>query len=195
MAADSEFQFDLPRSRELAIQLDEVMESRKDSFKAELTQENYDKTIGAYIELLGRLYGMDIKGEFLLGEKVHSAMPDGYELWAATRMRGLCSEMQFLGTDRRRKKGNPDLLVDGVFIDIKTPESEKRIAKRINEGAAQCRNRGQAEGVVLLSPLRLDIGQNDIEGVAKKRIELGFADKVYLINSDLSVTELEKTSR
>lgn len=194
VAADSEQKFSFEQSKELAERLGDIMATRKDSFLGNLSEENYRNTVESWLEDVGKMYGMDIKGEFLLGEKLYSAIPDGYEIWAATRMRSSWKEIRFLGTDRRRKKGNPDLLVNGEYVDIKTPESDGRIARRVNQGATQCRNRGQDEGIVLLSPLRLDGGYDRMDQISQERIDQGFADRVYVIESDLNITQLDKTS-
>lgn len=194
VAADSEHKFNLEQSKELAERIGEIMSARQDAFLGELTKTNYENTVEAWLKDVGKLYGMKISGEFLLGEKLYSAIPDGYEIWAATRMRASWKEVQFLGTDRRRKKGNPDLLVYGKYVDIKTPENDGRIARRVNQGATQCKNRGQDEGIVLLSPLKLNGGYDKMVQISQERIDLGFADRVYVIEVDSSVIPLDKAS-
>ena len=89
---------------------------------------------------------------------LYSAIPDGYEIWAVTRMRGQFSEVRFLSTDRMRRKANPDLFAAGRYIEIKTPEHSWNISEILHGGYLQCENRGHDGGTVILSPLRLKEG-------------------------------------
>ena len=98
------------------------------------------------------------------------------------------TEIQFLGEDRRRRKGNPDLLVDGVYIDIKSPEKKRRIGERLVDAATQCRNRGQSGGVAILNPLRLEDGAEICERVARNKVNRGQLKTVYVLGADSSVT-------
>ena len=157
VAADSEHKFNLEQSKELAAKLGEVVSQRRESFKfAGYTKESYAKTVEAWIKDVGKIYEMDFSGEYLLGNGLSSAMPDGYELWAATRLRNRYQKMQFLGEDSSRRKGNPDLLVEGKYIEIKTPKKVQNVEDKIHEGYMQCNNRGGNGGLVILSPLRLE---------------------------------------
>ena len=157
VAADSEQKFNLEQSKELAVKLGEVMSQRKDAFKdGGFTKEGYEKTVEAWIKDIGKLYGMDLSGEYLSGQKKRSAAPDGYELWAATRLRSRYKTMQFLGEDYSRTKGNPDLLIDGRYVEIKTPEIVGNIRDKVHEAYVQCINRGGKNALIILSPLRLE---------------------------------------
>ena len=172
-AADSEQKFNLTQSRDLALKLGNIMSQRKVAFKdGGFTKECYEKTVEAWIKDIGDMYGMELSGEYLFGEKKRRAMPDGYELWAVTRLRSRYIKIQFLAEDFKRK-GNPDLLIDGKYADIKTPEYVDNIDGRIHKGYKQCINKGANEGLVILSPLRLkDYGPgyiNNIESTVRKK--------------------------
>lgn len=183
------------RARRLAGYFGRAMDGRKALFKQDLTEDNYNRTVGALLEDIGKVYGMNIKGECLIGPKLQSAMPDGYEIWAATRMKDYFHELQFLGEDRRRRKGNPDLLAEGIYIDIKTPEFKENITDRIHHGYVQCRNRGQQYGVVIISPLRLSADGGECEYFARKTVlrkrRKNETVRVYVLGGDSSVKIVE----
>lgn len=185
---DAEAHLDERQAKRLAKLFGRAMDGRKYRFRQDLTEENYARTVDALLKDIGRVYGMDIKGECLIGPKLQSAMPDGYEIWAATRMKGYFEKIQFLGEDRRRRKGNPDLLADGIFVDIKTPERSRRIGRRLIDADEQCRNRGQDDGVAILSPLRLEEGWELCDSIAEAKVKSGEISKVYVLGSDSSVT-------
>jgi len=186
--ADAKSHFDAEGARRLADAFDASMSAHREWFLKKLTQERYDEAIGSLLSDIGKIYGMEITGEFALGPKLYSAIPDGDEIWAATRMRGHFEAAQFLSTDRRRRKGNPDLLVDGKYIDIKTPHSIKRVSERLTYAADQCRNRGQEDGIAILSTLRIDEGAHRCMGFAQAKVNRGQLVRVYVVQQDSVVT-------
>ena len=193
---DAKKPLDEKNAKRLAEYFDRTIESRKARFRDDLRKEVYEREIGSLLSDIGKVYGMSIKGECLIGPKLQSAMPDGYEIWAATRMGGRFDEIQFLGEDRRRRKGNPDLIADGVYVDIKTPENVAKVKDRIHEGYMQCRNRGQQEGFVILSSMRVKdkaeqhkFVENAMSTVSRKRRneqEL----KVFVVSPDSAMVEI-----
>lgn len=197
VAADSEQKFNLEQSKELAVKLEEVMSQRKEAFKISgFTKAGYEKTVEAWIKDIGKLYGMDLSGEFLFGSGLHSAMPDGYELWAATRLRNRYQKMQFLGEDSSRRKGNPDLLADGKYIEIKTPLKVKKIEEKIHEGYTQCNNRGGNGGLVILSPLNLEVLDDRYmryaENTIRRKRRNGQDVSAIVIDENLNLIDLPK---
>lgn len=189
--ADAKNRFGVEGARKLADAFNASMSARKSWFLDQITQERYDEAIGSFLADVGRVYGMNISGEFSSGPKLYSALPDGDEIWALTRMGELFKTAQFLSTDRRRRKGNPDLLVDGEYIDIKTPKRVRRVGERLNDAATQCRNRGQDAGIAILSTLRLDEGAERCAGFAQAKIESGKVDRVYLVWQNSSVDVIQ----
>lgn len=153
---DAKKPLDLIGARKLADAFSASMDARVKWLNKSLTQEHYDETVGSLLNDIGRIYGMDVTGEFAFGRGLHSAVPNGDEIWAVTRLRESFKAVQFLSTDRTRKKGNPDFLANGEYADIKTLQKVRNTSDRIHEGYTQCVNRGQAGGVVVLSTLRLD---------------------------------------
>ena len=178
------------RAKRLANLFGRAMDGRKELFRQELTEENYARTVEALLKDIGKVYGMNIKGECLIGEKLHSAIPDGYEIWAATRMGGYFEELQFLGEDRRRRRGNPDLLADGIYMDIKTPVNPDKIGKNLTYASTQCRNRGQSAGVAILSPLRLKSRPEECLRTANSWVNQARISKVYVLGGNSSVIEI-----
>jgi len=191
--SDSLHMRDVSHSKELVRRFGSCMEARRAEFllpKPNLTQADYDRTVGALLVDIGDAYGMKWRGEFACGEKLYSAIPEDHEIWAVTRMCGHFNEVSFLSTDRRRRRGNPDLLVDGRYIDIKSPENPDRIGKSLTYASTQCRNRGQADGIAILSPLRLRERPEECLRTASKWINEGRISGVYVIGVDSSVTDL-----
>lgn len=115
-------------------------------------------------ELDGIGSGMRVRGEYASGPKLYGAVPDRYEIWAATRLGGYDNDVTFLSTNRRRKRGNPDLLLGGHFVEIGTPVRASKVSERMHDGCLQCLNRGQQEGAVIISPLRLEDDQVSFNG-------------------------------
>ena len=167
------------------------MRARVSWFNKELTRARYDESVGSLLADIGKVYGIDVSGEYAFGKGLHSAEPDGDEIWALTRMAGRFQSAQFLSEDRARKKGNPDLLVHGEYMDIKTLRKVGNTSDRIHEGYTQCVNRGQDGGVVILSSLRLDKVDDKFTRYASKAVERkkrgGQSVRVYAIQQDSAI--------
>lgn len=192
--ADAKSHFSAEGARVLADAFNASMSAHRSWFLKQVTQERYDEAIGSFLADIGRVYGMDIGGEFAFGSKLYSALPDGDEIWALTRMGEIFETAQFLSTDRRRRKGNPDLLADGEYVDIKTLKVVEKTEERLHKGYTQCRNRGQDHGVVLLSALRLNPEDDRFLRFANTTVNRknrrGQPLHVYAIHGDSSIDEL-----
>lgn len=193
--SDSLHPFNVERSGELVRLFENAMSARSAVFRQDETQESYDRTVGALLRDIGDAYGMAWTGGFANGisptdptKRLDSAIPNGEEIWAVTRMKPLHRVIHFPSLDRGIPHGNPDLLVDGRFIDIKTPHSKKRIGKNLTLAATQCHQRGQSEGLAVLSPLNL--GSDGIEvyrRTAKSWVEHGRLASIYVIKTDSTI--------
>lgn len=191
-ADDAKSHLDADGARELADSFGRCMDIRRKWFLNDLTEKRYDEYVGSFLASVGETYGMRILGEYANGPKLYSAIPDGDEIWAATRLGSYSDVVTFLSTDRRRRKGNPDLLLgDGTYADIKTPTSRKRIAARLAEASKQCRSRGQRGGVAVLSALRLDDGREAALRVSKDCVRRESISRVYLVGPDSTVELIE----
>lgn len=157
-----------------------------------MAEKRYDEYVGSFPASVGEAYGMRMLGEYANGPKLYSAIPDGDEIWAATRL-GSCSDVvTFLGTDRRRRKGSPDLLLgDGTYADTESPTSRKRVAARLAEANKQCRSRGKRGGAAVPSALRLDDGQEAALRVSKDCVRRESISRVYLVGPDSTVELIE----
>ena len=171
------------------------MEIRKRWFLNDVTEERYEEYVGSFLSSIGKSYGMRVRGEYASGPKLYSAVPDGYEIWAATRLGGYDDDVTFLSTDRRRRKGNPDLLLGGRFAEIKTPVRASKISERIHDGCLQCLNRGQQEGVVIISPLRLEDDQESfnrrVDSAAERKRRRGDEFTLFVLGADSSVRTMK----
>lgn len=190
-------------AKQLADRMGACMGVRKDSFlhgEGGITQKRYDALIESFISDIGKAYGMNLSGEFACGKGLTSAMPDGYELWATTRMNGIFTTAQFLSEDFARGKANPDLMVDGQYIDIKSPNTKAQVKNRLGDAARQCINRaeieqsGQSEGLAILSGIRIaDDTDDKVFEYAKGRVDktqsIYHLAKVWYLRSDSSIQE------
>ena len=198
---DAEKPLPASRARGLADSMGDCMQARADAYRSVgrliRTQESYDASVGALLADIGDVYGMKLTGGFAEGASkvdstkiLESAIPNGNELWAVTRMLGKWDEVHFPSIDRGIRKGNPDLLVDGRYIDIKTPDSKEKIRDRINDASHQCKNRGQDDGAVIISLLNIGDEIELCERVVKDRIKNGWIDRAWIVCQDSEVIDL-----
>ena len=193
--SDSLRPFNVEHSGELVKRFEDTMNARSAAFRRDETQENYDRTVGALLWDIGDSYGMAWTGGYAYGvsptdptKRLDSAIPNGEEIWAVTRMKPFHKDIHFPSLDRGIPHGNPDLLVDGKYIDIKTPHSKKRIGKNLTLAATQCHQRGQAEGLAVLSPLNLaSDGIEVYKRTAKSWVKHGRLTSVYVIGTDSTI--------
>ena len=72
--------------------------------------------------------------------------------------------------------------------DIKTPHSKKRIGKNLTLAATQCHQRGQAEGLAVLSPLNLGADGIKVYGrTANSWVKHGRLASIYVIRTDSTI--------
>lgn len=194
-ARDARSPLDPGSAKGFAESIGRCMEIRKRWFLNDVTEERYEEYVGSFLSSIGKSYGMRVRGEYASGPKLYSAVPDGYEIWAATRLGGYDDDVTFLSTDRRRRKGNPDLLLGGRFAEIKTPVRASKISERIHDGCLQCLNRGQQEGVVIISPLRLEDDQESfnrrVDSAAERKRRRGDEFTLFVLGADSSVRTMK----
>lgn len=165
----------------MADRFQEMISEAEARFVAEKTKESYESTVGKVIEDIGREYGIELSTEFLSGRGTASAMPSGDEIWAVLAARSVLESVVFVGQDEAYG-GNPDLMSGGVYIDVKTPRTLKKVGRRLNHAAGQCHARGQAEGVAILSSLRYeDSDFGKAIDVAREFVESGTLRRVIAI--------------
>ena len=138
-------------SQEDSRKLAEAMQACLNSAGKAKSIEEYEGSTGRTLSLIGEVYGIDLRGEYLHGHGLSSAYPSGEEVWAVTHAPMRCQKVLFLGTDSLRG-GSPDVSIDGVVYDIKTPRGLGKLGKRLYHAAEQCRMVG-AEGRAILSSL------------------------------------------
>ena len=139
-------------------------------FRRKKTADNYESTVGAVVSAIGEAEGVRASCEY-------GALPNGDEVVAAM---SLANESVVF---RRELQGqrNPDVFIDGVMMEIKTPESMRKVSKRLLHAAAQFDSYPAERKVCLLSTLRLPAG-SDPSGVARGFVEDGTLDEVVIVN-------------
>lgn len=203
--SDSLRPFSVEKARELADKMDVCIGRRANAYRAvpieNRTRELYERHIESLVSDVGDVYGMRLTGGFAEGwsgidptKRVESAIPNGDELWATTRMSKQFTDVHFPSIDRAIRKGNPDLLVNGEYIDIKTLHNAEKAEDRLHEGYVQCRNRGQDHGVVILSGLRLNPEDERFMRYASATVarknRKGQPLQAYVVHGDSSTDEL-----
>ena len=197
-------------SKKLADRMIECMAVREDVYRhstvGAYTEQLYNKTVCALLSDIGDVYGMKLTCEYKTGVSwfdrskiVESGMPKGEEVWAITRpqMREKFgqSEVNFPHQDHGRHKGNPDLLVNGEYMEIKTPDFIENISNNIQHGYAQCDNRGHNGGVVILNTMKLKKKSEKCLYYAEKTVQRkkrnGQKLRVYVIDQKLDVHEVK----
>ena len=108
------------------------------AFFSSKTLEGYSRTIGAYLEALGDAYGLDMSGETvrLRSGDYAGAHPNGNEIYAAVSAADSGS-VRFIC---ERADKTPDVEINGVTYEIKTPESRRKVSVRLKEALVKSDN-------------------------------------------------------
>lgn len=147
------------------------------------TQDGYDLTLGRFFFHMGEACDCDFSAEF-------KAKPDGNELWAATRLARSCKSLRFRYATTQHK--NPDFLIDGTLVELKTPDSERKITKRLLSIPNQFVAYPDEPIVGALSLLRLDVSASDASDVAQRFIDDGTLDAAFVIPKDGEPIEVKR---
>ncbi len=117
--------------RGIADVFDDALAKTAKAFRRNKTQENYEATVGRFLQQIGDAFGIEMSGRTYLkknGREIVGACPDGEELWAALRMLQAdkkASEIIWIPETSANK--TPDMIVDGIGVEIKTPKSMRKI--------------------------------------------------------------------
>lgn len=167
------------------------MESAWSAFKnTGKTRDGYETTVATYLEDIGEASGVAMSGTYRANS--HGtfifAEPDGYEIWAATKLFGYESTVDFLPSDRSLY---PDARIDGGYAEIKTPSSAGKTARRLKHAARQLSVVDGDVKRVYLSALRVD-DENTMRATAQRFVDDGTFDSLFLIRRDGSIEQIEK---
>lgn len=169
---------------ELASLYDDGLRSAWDAFKQlGKTADAYQATVGAYLSELGSACGGDFSAEYL-------ARPDGEEIWAALRLLDVSESIRFRYATTEHK--SPDFLVDGVLLEVKTPQSGRKVTKRLLEIGRQFEGYPDVPKVGALSLLNLDTEVDDVVSIAQRFVDDGTLDVVYVIPKTGEIKRVER---
>lgn len=175
------------------LELDELFERGSKSVRKKfLSARKHDRaavyraTMQPFMEEFGRAYGFEFSGELFFSPKgaAVGAFPDGKELSAAAiyaRRYAGDSPIKFNATHETRM---PDLLVDGHYVDIKTPESASGAKTRLKGGLPQLEAVKEEEirAIVDLSYVADGEETQALDNI-RELVAEGKYDKVYVIDS------------
>ena len=147
------------------------------------TREAYQATVEAYLKNIGDAAGGSFSAEFM-------AQPTGEEIWAAVQLSGTYGSVKFRYATSKHK--NPDFLVDGTLLELKTPQSERKITKRLLEISNQFAAYQGELKVGAISLLNLDVDADDVVAIVKRFVVDGTLDVVYVISKSGDVTKIER---
>lgn len=115
----------------IAETLSDALTETEKAFKKEKTEENYSATIRRFLHEVGEPFNVDMDGGTYLkknGREIVGACPNGEELWTALRRcEAGASSASWIPPSNSYKA--PDVLIDGVAYEIKTPRSLAKIGR------------------------------------------------------------------
>lgn len=147
------------------------------------TADAYQRTVGAYLSELGSACGGRFSADFM-------ARPDGDEIWAALRLLSVAGSVRFRCATAEHK--SPDFLVDGVLLELKTPQSERKVTRRLLEISRQFEGYPDEPRAGALSLLNLSVEVDSVVGVAQRFVDDGTLDTVYVIPKSGEVKRVER---
>lgn len=170
-------------SRRLAGAMKKRLGSAFSAAKKEGTKEAYDGRVNKLLKAIGDVYGVDISAEYAPKKDKDwcSAKPYGDEVYAICRLSGMIERATFRRICKREHVLSVDLMIDGEYVDVKTPREIGSFNGRLKHAVDQCREAGQKSGVVILSDLNCSSDFAEFEERARSFIRSGAISKVYVV--------------
>ncbi|MDO4428553.1 MAG: hypothetical protein Q4B91_03475 [Atopobiaceae bacterium] len=165
----------------LADLFDDGMGSAVSAFRKDRTMEGYERTVGRFLEEVGRAYGVELSGEHYVNRKhrVVGAAPDGDEIWVITRLgRG----GQFIYATHENK--SPDFRDGEWLLEIKTPKSERKLNNLLVEASSKFATYPEREKRAILSLLRLPDSGDAARDAASRFVDDGTFDEVLVLTRE-----------
>lgn len=139
------------------------------------TPDGFDSTVGAFLTDMGEASGASFSAEF-------KARPDGNEMWAATRLARVCESLRFRYASTERR--SPDFIIDGAIVELKTPDSSRKITKRLLGIPDQFSAFPDEPVIGALSTLHLDMETSEVVAIVQRFVDDGTLDKAFVIPRD-----------
>ena len=142
----------------------------------------YESSVQRFLGEIGNAYGFNLSGE-LFYSKTGSpvgAFPSGKELSAAR----VFADGRLVRVNALHEIKVPDLLVDGHYIDVKTPETPGGAADRLKRGQKQLASVNEARKEAVLDVSYIASREEKLEAMKRARalINCGKYDAIYVID-------------
>lgn len=142
----------------------------------------YESSVQLLLGEIGNAYGFDLSGE-LFYSKTGSpvgAFPSGKELSAAI----VFADGRPVRVNALHEIKVPDLLVDGHYIDVKTPETSGGAADRLKRGQKQLASVNEARKEAILDVSYIASREEKLEAMRRARalIDCGKYDAIHVID-------------
>lgn len=124
--------------------------------------------MGKELERIGESKGIVFVAEYM-------ARPDGDEIWALTSV----AKERVYSLYATSEHKVPDGFVDGVLVEVKTPESVKKIATRFKSGSEQFVAYPDEPKIVVMSLLKIPWAGAKAREIAERFIGDGTLDDAW----------------
>ena len=124
--------------RDVARLYDDGLSAARKAFRRDKTADGYEENVNRYLAELGELYGLRMSGGTRPtrgGRECSGACPNGEEMWAALKSTHRGSSVVWIPETNAHR--TPDMSVDGVAVEIKTPRSASKVGRLANEAAGK----------------------------------------------------------
>lgn len=151
-------------------------------FKPLKSERAFNDTVNNLLARIGNVYGIRISAEYAAkGSGRYCPTPAGEEVFAVCRVASKHREAVFLSLDETSGVLNVDLMIDGRYVDVKSPQGISKLGKRFNHAAKQCQAHGQEKGDVILSDLNYAGDFSLAEAKGREFIESGTLGSVTIV--------------
>ena len=183
--ADTLHPLGLTDSRKLSEAMDTCVARRVSKSRVDKANKMlYDQQVNGLLADIGEVYGINLRAEYLFGPRLDRADPKRGELWAVTRLSGIARDILFCGSNYDHK--NPDVKLDGLYADIKTPTQLSKLGKHLMKAKRQCEAAGQADGHAVISNLYYKEDFNGAIALAKEFVDRGTLKEVHVVGVGFS---------
>lgn len=162
--------------------LDEGARSALKAFRKKKTVASYDESVGRFLSLLGKEYGIDLSGERYANRKgkVVAADPNGEELWVA--LKGRLSGQFLYATPEHMC---PDMrTADGSLVEFKTPKSKSKMNRLLLDASRKYDEYPNESHNAVLSLLRLPDAHDAALDAAERFARDGSLDAVEVLGAN-----------
>lgn len=169
--------------RNLVKHLDTSLKAAWRQYQEHEDEDSFNRYVNGLLKRVGDIYGIAISADYAPeNSNRYMQCPAGEEVFAVCRTAGKYHEAVFLTLSKEEGTLNVDLMMDGKYVDVKSPESTRKIGKRLNHALRQCRQMGQEQGISIISDLNYK-GESwaDVEEKAESFVASGAMERVTIV--------------